>query len=111
MLLLCFPEHAADEYLSDAQALDTQSEKVVQEALDRLIAAGPNSEAKSVEESDIDGVKVGAMALSTRRRTTIVIAHRLSTVQRADKIIVMERGRIVEVPPPNAPHATVAQRS
>ena len=30
-------------------------------------------------------------------RTTLVIAHRLATVQRADRIIVMEDGRIVEV--------------
>jgi ABC-type multidrug transport system ATPase subunit len=29
-------------------------------------------------------------------RTTLVIAHRLSTVQRADQIAVMERGRLVE---------------
>jgi ATP-binding cassette subfamily B protein len=29
-------------------------------------------------------------------RTTLIIAHRLATVQRADRIIVMEDGRIVE---------------
>jgi len=29
-------------------------------------------------------------------RTTLVIAHRLSTVQRADRIVVMEAGQIVE---------------
>ena len=29
-------------------------------------------------------------------RTTLVIAHRLTTVERADRIVVMERGRIVE---------------
>ena len=29
-------------------------------------------------------------------RTTLIIAHRLSTVQRADQIAVMERGRVVE---------------
>ena len=29
-------------------------------------------------------------------RTTIIIAHRLATVQRADRILVMEDGRIVE---------------
>ncbi len=49
-------------------ALDAQSEKVVQSALDRL-AGG---------------------------RTTLVIAHRLSTVRNADKIVVMDRGRVVD---------------
>lgn len=49
-------------------ALDTESEKLVQEALDKLMVG----------------------------RTSFVIAHRLSTVQRADVILVMERGEIVE---------------
>lgn len=49
-------------------ALDTESERLVQEALARF----------------------------TRNRTTIVIAHRLSTVQRADMICVMDEGRLVE---------------
>jgi len=49
-------------------ALDAESERLVQRALANLI----------------------------RNRTTIVIAHRLSTVRRADKIVVIERGRIVE---------------
>ncbi|MGE0630292.1 MAG: ABC transporter ATP-binding protein [Hyphomicrobiaceae bacterium] len=50
-------------------ALDTESERLVQEALARF----------------------------TRGRTTLVIAHRLSTVQNADLICVMDAGRIVEV--------------
>ena len=49
-------------------ALDTESEKLVQEALDKLMIS----------------------------RTSFVIAHRLSTVLRADLILVMERGKIVE---------------
>jgi subfamily B ATP-binding cassette protein MsbA len=49
-------------------ALDTESERYVQKALANL----------------------------TRDRTTVVIAHRLSTVRRADQIVVIERGRIVE---------------
>jgi ATP-binding cassette, subfamily B, bacterial MsbA len=50
-------------------SLDAQSELLVQEALQNLM----------------------------RNRTSFVIAHRLSTVRRADKIIVLEKGRIVEV--------------
>ncbi|MDB5713225.1 MAG: ATP-binding cassette protein [Sphingomonadales bacterium] len=49
-------------------ALDAESERLVQDALDRLMA----------------------------NRTTIVIAHRLATVRAADRIIVMNEGRIVE---------------
>lgn len=49
-------------------ALDTESEQAIQAALDRLMTG----------------------------RTTIAIAHRLSTLQRFDRIIVMDRGRIVD---------------
>jgi len=38
-----------------------------------------------------------ALTRFTRNRTTLVIAHRLSTVQRADIICVMDDGRLVEV--------------
>ncbi len=49
-------------------ALDAENETLVQEALDRLMEG----------------------------RTTIVIAHRLATVLKADRILVMENGRVVE---------------
>jgi len=49
-------------------ALDTESERLVQDALERLM----------------------------KNRTTIVVAHRLSTIKNADKICVMHEGRIVE---------------
>ena len=48
-------------------ALDTESERLVQQALERLM----------------------------RERTVLVIAHRLSTVQHADRIVVLEQGRVV----------------
>lgn len=49
-------------------ALDNKSERVVQEALDNLM----------------------------KNRTVIVIAHRLSTIQNADKIVVINDGKIAE---------------
>ena len=49
-------------------ALDTESERLVQDALARLMQG----------------------------RTTLIVAHRLSTIQHADRIVVMERGRIAE---------------
>ncbi|MBC7625277.1 MAG: lipid ABC transporter permease/ATP-binding protein, partial [Aeromicrobium sp.] len=52
-------------------ALDTESERAVQTALDTLMQG----------------------------RTTIVVAHRLSTIENASRIVVLESGRIVEVGP------------
>jgi len=49
--------------------LDTESERLIQDALNHFM----------------------------RDRTTIVIAHRLSTVQRADRIVVLDKGRIVDI--------------
>ena len=57
-------------------ALDSESERLVQDALDHLMTD----------------------------RTTIVIAHRLATVRAADRIVVMEQGRIVE----EGTHATLS---
>jgi ATP-binding cassette subfamily B protein len=37
-----------------------------------------------------------ATAALTRKRTTVVVAHRLTTAARADRILVMDHGRIVE---------------
>jgi ATP-binding cassette subfamily B protein len=59
-------------------ALDAESERLVQDALDRLM----------------------------EQRTTIVIAHRLATVRAADRIVVMDSGRIVE----EGTHATLNKR-
>jgi subfamily B ATP-binding cassette protein MsbA len=59
-------------------ALDSESEKLVQQALANLMKA----------------------------RTTLVIAHRLSTVQHADRLVVMKRGRIEEI----GTHAELLQK-
>jgi ATP-binding cassette subfamily C protein CydCD len=51
--------------------------------------------------SHLDAVNEGAvrasLALLTRERTTLVIAHRLATVRDADRIVVLDAGRIVEI--------------
>jgi ATP-binding cassette subfamily B protein len=52
-------------------AVDTETEKEIQKALDNLVQG----------------------------RTTIAIAHRLSTLRKADRLVVMDKGRIVEVGP------------
>lgn len=59
-------------------ALDSESEMLVQRALQRLMVG----------------------------RTTVVIAHRLTTIQEADRILVLNKGRIVET----GTHATLIQR-
>ena len=53
-------------------------------------------EATSALDAESERLVQRALANLTRGRTTIVIAHRLSTVRRADLIVVIERGRIVE---------------
>ncbi|HEX7175556.1 MAG TPA: ABC transporter ATP-binding protein [Pyrinomonadaceae bacterium] len=53
-------------------------------------------EATSALDAESERLVQKALANLTRGRTTVVIAHRLSTVRRANLIVVMERGRIVE---------------
>lgn len=53
-------------------------------------------EATSALDAESERLVQKALANLMQNKTSIVIAHRLSTVRKADKIVVMERGRIVE---------------
>jgi subfamily B ATP-binding cassette protein MsbA len=53
-------------------------------------------EATSQLDTESEALIARALSNLMRGRTTLVIAHRLSTVRRANRIIVLERGRIVE---------------
>jgi ATP-binding cassette, subfamily B, bacterial len=53
-------------------------------------------EATSALDAEGERMVQAALESAMRHRTTLVIAHRLSTVQRADRIVVMEAGEIVE---------------
>ncbi|MBB1161013.1 ABC transporter transmembrane domain-containing protein [Aquariibacter albus] len=54
-------------------------------------------EATSALDTESERAVQAALTEAMRGRTTLVIAHRLSTVQHADRIVVMEQGRIVDI--------------
>ncbi|WP_332815665.1 ABC transporter transmembrane domain-containing protein [Ramlibacter sp.] len=53
-------------------------------------------EATSALDAESERMVQAALARAMRDRTTLVIAHRLATVQQADRIVVLDHGRIVE---------------
>jgi len=69
-------------------------------AIARLLLKAPAfvilDEATAHLDSESERAIQAAFAVALRGRTSLVIAHRLSTVQRADLILVLEKGRIVE---------------
>ena len=53
-------------------------------------------EATSALDSESEGLVQAALESLRRGRTSLVVAHRLSTIEHADRIVVMEEGQIVE---------------
>jgi ATP-binding cassette subfamily B protein len=52
-------------------------------------------EATSALDAESEQAVQRALALLAKGRTTLVVAHRLATIRRADRIVVLEHGRIV----------------
>ncbi|MCX6704733.1 MAG: ATP-binding cassette domain-containing protein, partial [Candidatus Woesebacteria bacterium] len=69
-------------------------------AIARMILSDPDivifDEATSQLDSESEKLIQDAFWKARRGKTTIIVAHRLSTVMRADKIVVMENGKITE---------------
>jgi ATP-binding cassette subfamily B protein len=53
-------------------------------------------EATSALDAESERMVQAALDSAMRGRTTLVIAHRLATVQKADRIVVLDHGKIVE---------------
>jgi ATP-binding cassette subfamily C protein len=69
-------------------------------AVARMVLANPKvvilDEATSALDSETEARLYGALQRFLANRTTLIIAHRLSAVRGADRVLVLEQGRIVE---------------
>lgn len=121
IVFLSFTSPCTDEATS---ALDTTSEREVQASIDRLlskkksatatlhghsesdrsIVSNVNMEREESRDIQQHSLKIESDEESTESSfTAIIVAHRLSTIQNADKIIVLKDGQIIE----EGPHATL----
>ncbi len=92
-------EHAYDEYVTERGSTFSAGERQLI-SFARTLAYDPAilvlDEATANIDTETESLIQDALARLMKGRTTIMVAHRLSTIQHADKIMVMHDGRLVE---------------
>lgn len=77
-------------------SLDIPSERLVQSGLARLLRGTAHDGGTSPDGGATGGAGTGAAGGRSAARTALIIAHRLSTVETADRVLVVHDGRVVE---------------